>query len=226
MSGYISLILADSTDLWVWARGGGVTLDHLHCDREGVRCGANVLTFRRELPTQKLHFVFDERYQISVGSKEYIVASFMLWHHIWFVFNPTNPALPNILLIPRNYFCCRVLRHIIRVLMQIILRHTATFVMSTGVIVVKTLTKVCTLCLVPFVLRVKLTNYMSHFSYLCKTEWQNGISHLISELLHTLDSSLRDCLFHVTEWTFPNSLIMQTCQYFVLSCLNRHVFLQ
>ena len=52
---------------------------------------------------------------------------------------------------------------------------------------------------------------MSHFSYACKTERQNGISHLISELLHTLDSSLRDHLFHVTEWTFPNSLIMQTC---------------
>ena len=68
--------------------------------------------------------------------------------------------------------------------------------------------------------------YMSHFSYACKTERQNGISCLISELLHTLNSSLRDRLFHVTEWTFPNSLIIQTCQYFVLSCLNRHVFLQ
>ena len=52
---------------------------------------------------------------------------------------------------------------------------------------------------------------MSHFSYSCKTEQQNGISRLISELLHTLDSSLRDHLFHVTEWTFPNSLVMQTC---------------
>ena len=53
--------------------------------------------------------------------------------------------------------------------------------------------------------------YMSHFSYACKTERQNGISRLISKLLHTLDSSLRDRLFHVTEWTFPNSLVMQTC---------------
>ena len=53
--------------------------------------------------------------------------------------------------------------------------------------------------------------YMSHFSYSCKTERQNGISRLISKLLHTLNSSLRNCLFHVTEWKFPNSLIMQTC---------------
>ena len=53
--------------------------------------------------------------------------------------------------------------------------------------------------------------HMSHFSYACKTERQNGISCLISELLHTLNSSLRDRLFHVTEWTFPNSLFIQTC---------------
>ena len=53
--------------------------------------------------------------------------------------------------------------------------------------------------------------YMSHFSYVCKTERQNGISHLISKLLCTLNSSLRDRHFHVTEWTFPNSLVMQTC---------------
>ena len=52
---------------------------------------------------------------------------------------------------------------------------------------------------------------MSHFAYACKTEWQNGISRLISELLPTLDSSLRDRLFYVTEWRFPNPLIMQTC---------------
>ena len=53
--------------------------------------------------------------------------------------------------------------------------------------------------------------YMSHFAYACKTERQNGISRLISELLHTLDSSLRDRLFDVTEWRIPNPLIMQTC---------------
>ena len=53
--------------------------------------------------------------------------------------------------------------------------------------------------------------YMSHFSYVCKTERQNGISHLISKPLRTLNSSLRNRLFHVTEWTFPNSLIIQTC---------------
>ena len=51
---------------------------------------------------------------------------------------------------------------------------------------------------------------MSHFAYECKTEGQNGISHLISELLRTLDS-LRDRLFDVTEWRFLNPLIMQTC---------------
>ena len=53
--------------------------------------------------------------------------------------------------------------------------------------------------------------YMSHFAYACKTERQNGISRLISELLRTLDSSLRDHLFDVTEWRFLNPLIMQTC---------------
>ena len=36
---------------------------------------------------------------------------------------------------------------------------------------------------------------MSHFASACKTEGQNGISRLISELLRTLDSSLRDRLF-------------------------------
>ena len=51
---------------------------------------------------------------------------------------------------------------------------------------------------------------MSHFAYACKTEGHNGISDLISELLRTLDS-LRDRLFDVTEWRFPNPLIMQTC---------------
>ena len=52
---------------------------------------------------------------------------------------------------------------------------------------------------------------MSHFAYACKTERQNGISRLISELLRTLDFSLRDRLFDVTEWKFQNPLIMQTC---------------
>ena len=41
---------------------------------------------------------------------------------------------------------------------------------------------------------------MSYFAYACKTEGKNGISRLISELLRTLDSSLRDRLFDVTEW--------------------------
>ena len=41
--------------------------------------------------------------------------------------------------------------------------------------------------------------YMSHFASACKTEGQNGISRLISELLHTLDSSLREPSFRVTE---------------------------
>ena len=48
--------------------------------------------------------------------------------------------------------------------------------------------------------------YMSHFSYACKTERQNGISCLISELLSTLNSSLRDRLFDITEWRFLKSL--------------------
>ena len=51
---------------------------------------------------------------------------------------------------------------------------------------------------------------MSHFAYACKTERQNGISHLISKLLHTLDSSLRDRLFDVTEWrtvAYPGLLL-------------------
>ena len=44
--------------------------------------------------------------------------------------------------------------------------------------------------------------YMSHFAYACKTERQNGISRLISELLRTLDSSLRDCLFVLQNEVF------------------------
>ena len=43
---------------------------------------------------------------------------------------------------------------------------------------------------------------MSHFAYACKTERQNGISHLISELLRTLDSSLRDRLFVLQNEVF------------------------
>ena len=44
--------------------------------------------------------------------------------------------------------------------------------------------------------------YMSHFAYACKTERQNGISRLISELLRTLDSSLRDRLFMLQNEVF------------------------
>ena len=44
--------------------------------------------------------------------------------------------------------------------------------------------------------------YMSHFAYACKTEQQNGISCLISELLRTLDSSLRDRLFVLQNEVF------------------------
>ena len=44
------------------------------------------------------------------------------------------------------------------------------------------------------------SNYMSYFAYACKTEGKNGISRLISKLLCTLDSSLRDRLSDVTEW--------------------------
>ena len=43
---------------------------------------------------------------------------------------------------------------------------------------------------------------MSHFAYACKTERQNGISRLISKLLHTLDSSLRDHLFVLQNEVF------------------------
>ena len=51
-----------------------------------------------------------------------------------------------------------------------------------------------------FPVNVSVLLYMSHFAYACKTERQNDFSRLISELLHTLDSSLRDRLFDVTEW--------------------------
>ena len=44
--------------------------------------------------------------------------------------------------------------------------------------------------------------HMSYFAYTCKTEGKNGISHLISELLRTLDSSLRDCLFVLQNEVF------------------------
>ena len=44
--------------------------------------------------------------------------------------------------------------------------------------------------------------YMSHFAYACKTEGKNGISRLISELLRTLDSSLRDHLFVLQNEVF------------------------
>ena len=48
----------------------------------------------------------------------------------------------------------------------------------------------------------KKHTYMSHFAYACKTEGQNGISRLISELLRTLDSSLRDRLFVLQNEVF------------------------
>ena len=44
--------------------------------------------------------------------------------------------------------------------------------------------------------------YMSHFASACKTEGQNGISRLISKLLRTLDSSLRDHLFVLQNEVF------------------------
>ena len=44
--------------------------------------------------------------------------------------------------------------------------------------------------------------HMSHFAYACKTEGKNGISRLISELLRTLDSSLRDRLFVLQNEVF------------------------
>ena len=84
-----------------------------------------------------------------------------------------------------------------------ILRPVCYFLYFEGV-------RVKTILLLPFqTFAAKL--YMSHFAYACKTERQNGISRLISELWRTLDSSLRDRLFDVTEWIFLNPLIMQTC---------------
>ena len=61
MSVYISLILADRTDFWVWAREGGAALDHLHCDmivgtcnREAeIRCGDDF----RHGNEQKIHLL-------------------------------------------------------------------------------------------------------------------------------------------------------------------------
>ena len=47
-----------------------------------------------------------------------------------------------------------------------------------------------------------MQNEMSHFAYACKTERQNGIFRLISELLRTLDSSLRDRLFVLQNEVF------------------------
>ena len=44
--------------------------------------------------------------------------------------------------------------------------------------------------------------HMSYFAYACKTEGKNGISRLISELLRTLDSSLRDRLFVLQNEVF------------------------
>ena len=44
--------------------------------------------------------------------------------------------------------------------------------------------------------------YMSYFAYACKTEGKNGISRLISKLLRTLDSSLRDRLFVLQNEVF------------------------
>ena len=48
---------------------------------------------------------------------------------------------------------------------------------------------------------IQLSN-MSYFAYACKTKGKNGISRLISELLHTLDSSLRDRLFVLQNEVF------------------------
>ena len=48
----------------------------------------------------------------------------------------------------------------------------------------------------------KIYIHMSHFASACKTEGQNGISRLISELLRTLDSSLRDRLFVLQNEVF------------------------
>ena len=58
-----------------------------------------------------------------------------------------------------------------------------------------------------FILLISLFNtissrYMSYFAYACKTEGKNGISRLISELLRTLDSSLRDRLFVLQNEVF------------------------
>ena len=46
------------------------------------------------------------------------------------------------------------------------------------------------------------TLHMSYFAYACKTEGKNEISRLISELLRTLDSALRDCLFVLQNEVF------------------------
>ena len=54
----------------------------------------------------------------------------------------------------------------------------------------------------PSLSRVSERKYMSYFAYACKTEGKNGISRLISELLRTLDSSLRDRLFVLQNEVF------------------------
>ena len=48
----------------------------------------------------------------------------------------------------------------------------------------------------------KAATHMSHFAYVCKTEGKNGISRLISKLLRTLNSSLRDHLFMLQNEVF------------------------
>ena len=52
------------------------------------------------------------------------------------------------------------------------------------------------------VFKTKFDMDMSYFAYACKTEGKNGISRLISELLRTLDSSLRDRLFVLQNEVF------------------------
>ena len=75
----------------------------------------------------------------------------------------------------------------------------------------KTASTLTTVTVIELMIRLSdLCIHMSHFAYACKTERQNGISHLISELLHTLDSSLRDRHFDVTEWrtvAYPGLLL-------------------
>ena len=51
-------------------------------------------------------------------------------------------------------------------------------------------------------LNSELPVYICLTSLTCKTEEKNGISHLISELLRTLDSSLRDRLFVLQNEVF------------------------